>query len=405
MAEFNSSQAREKAMFRYTSALDRGDFETVAEVLALAETDPILAQMIQEGDEVAAQEIEQEWNANRLSRSRSWEKRIGGFAGIAATVMLVGFVIIALLTLLGPATGNVFSSIIVANLPDGSGTPVPAIALEPTTHSPNFPAGTPTSSIVEFQSTPAPTATAPGTQAQSTPGVPVSPQAPMIIKNGEIDLLVKDTTIAIDQVTQIAGDNGGYVISSQAVDTGDTKTATMTIGVRADQFDTAMRRLRQIAIKVQREISSGQDVSSEYVDLQSRLRNLEATRDRVQALLAQAKTVTEAMQINQQLSDIEGQIEQIEGRMTYLSGRAAYSTITITLIQQVNVTPTPTPTATPSPTPTSPWSLGPTIDTATHTQVDLVRGLLELLTWVILVPGPYLLVAAVAWWGYRHWKK
>lgn len=247
---------------------------------------------------------------------------------------------------------------------------------------------------------------------QGTPGpdgsplVNALPQDRMIVKNGQIQLLVEDAHTAVDQVTQIAVDNGGYVLSSQAAqDTRGAMNATLTIAVRADQFETAMRRLRQIALEVQQETSSGQDVTSEYVDLNSRLSNLEATRDRIAKLLDAAKTVDEALTINQQLSDIEGQIEQVKGRMTYLTGRSAFSTITVNLNQKVDATPTPTPTITPTPSPTPPWSLDPTLKDATNAQVGLVRALLTLFVWIIVVPGPYLLVIGLAVWGFSAWQK
>jgi len=49
---------------------------------------------------------------------------------------------------------------------------------------------------------------------------------------------------------------------------------------------------------------SGQDVTDEYVDLQSRLGNLEATRDRIRTFLDQAQTVDEALRVNEQLAAV-----------------------------------------------------------------------------------------------------
>lgn len=248
---------------------------------------------------------------------------------------------------------------------------------------------------------PASTAAA-GTQ---NPLVSALPQDHLIIKNGEIDLEVDNTDAAIDQVTQIALDNGGYILSSQAALNNGIKNATITIAVQAAQYETALRRLRQIAIEVRRELSTGQDVTGEYVDLDSKLKNLQATADRIRSFLKDAKTVDEALTINQQLSDVEGQIEQVKGRMNYLSGRAAFSTITVNLFQKFDATPTPTPTATPTFTPTPAWSLGPTVQQAAYTQVALSQALVTLLTWVVIVLGPYVLVGGLIWWGIRAWLR
>ena len=181
----------------------------------------------------------------------------------------------------------------------------------------------------------------------------------MIVKNADIRLMVKDTDVAIDRATQIVGDAGGYIVSSrvwyQDYYGNNLKYASITIGVPVDQFERVLVRLRDLAVRVVDENASGDDVTEQYVDLQSQLVNLEATRARIQEFLNDAKTVDEALRINQELANIEAQIEQIKGRMNYLADRSSYSTITINFEPEFPVL-TPTPTATPSPTPTPiPW--------------------------------------------------
>jgi outer membrane protein TolC len=136
---------------------------------------------------------------------------------------------------------------------------------------------------------------------------------------------------------------------------------------------------------VLRETSSGQDVTSEYVDLRSRLDNLEATRDRLRTFLDDAQDVDEALAVNRELSQIEAEIEQVQGRMNYLSGRAAYSTIAINLSMPYDI-PTPTPT---------PWALGRTFNSAVKAQGALLRFLADAATWLVIVFGPYLVVLVI----------
>ena len=106
----------------------------------------------------------------------------------------------------------------------------------------------------------------------------------LIIKDGSVRLLVVNTDVAIDRTTQVVEDVGGYIISSrvwyQEHYGENLKYATITIGVPVDEFERALRRLRELAVRVLDETASGQDVTDEYVDLESRLENLTATRDR-----------------------------------------------------------------------------------------------------------------------------
>lgn len=226
----------------------------------------------------------------------------------------------------------------------------------------------------------------------------------LIIKNAEMTLLVADTAVAIDRLTQIIGDFGGYIISSREwfVDWyGDNyKNATYTFAVPVDQFERALGRLRSLSVRVLDEHATGEDVTQEFVDLESRLRNLEATRDRIRTFLERATTVEEALEVNQELSNIDAQIEETKGRMNFLAGRAAFSTITVTLQPELpdfvpTDTPTPTSTSTPTNTPTptatatpTPWKPGETFSNASKTLGSAYRNMAELIIWLLVVVIP-----------------
>jgi hypothetical protein len=225
----------------------------------------------------------------------------------------------------------------------------------------------------------------------------------MIIKNAEIKLLVEKTDGAIDRSMQVVSDVGGYIISSrvwyQDSNGENYKFATLSIGVPVEQFETAMRRLRGLALRVLDENASGQDVTSEYVDLTSQLGNLEVTRDRIRAFLDDAKTVEESLRINQELTSIEGQIEQVKGRMNFISNRSAFSTITINLEPDIPpLAPTPTPTALPTPTPVV-WNPGETMHRATGAVTNIYQGFVELAIWFFVVILPLLAPPALIIWG------
>ena len=214
----------------------------------------------------------------------------------------------------------------------------------------------------------------------------------LIIKDAEIKLLVENSDVAIDRITQVVSDVGGYIISSRVwyKDWGDEsyKYSNITIGVPADQFERSLSRLRGLALRVTDEKAIGEDVTDQFVDLQSKLENLQATRERVLGFLDQAETVEEALAINEELSKIEGQIEELQGRSNYLSDRSAFSTITITIEPELQeILPTPTPTPQPTPTPI-PWDPSKTFERATETLTFTYRGLFDILIWIGVVILP-----------------
>lgn len=223
----------------------------------------------------------------------------------------------------------------------------------------------------------------------------------MIIKNAEIKLLVTDTDIAIDRATQVVGDAGGYIVSSRVwsqphYDGKNYKYAAITIGIPVQEFEHTLSRLRGLSVQVLDETASGEDVTNQFVDLQSQLTNLEATRERIKTFLDSAKTVDEALRINQELSVIESQIEQIKGQMNYLEDRSAYSTITINLEPEL---PELEPVVTPTP---NPWNPGETFNNAKETVTFAYQGIVNFLIWLFVVLIPILAPPALIIWGV--WK-
>jgi hypothetical protein len=257
---------------------------------------------------------------------------------------------------------------------------------------------------------PAADAAAGGAKDNST-GVQASPyqQGRLIIKNGELLLLVANTDRALDQATSVAVDTGGYIVASKTWLQDGFKYAEMTMGVPVDQFEVAQRRLRGLAVQVLNDTASGQDVSDEFIDLQSRLNNQEATAARIRDFLKDAKTVEEALKVNGQLTEVENEIEQIKGRMNFLKDRSAFSTLLVTLNPQL---PTPTPTLIPTPTLTPTpvyWQPGKTVQAAGDTLGGLLEGLIDTLIWfsIVLLPFmlPVLIILAIVVYFRRRRKK
>ena len=220
----------------------------------------------------------------------------------------------------------------------------------------------------------------------------------MIVKNSDMRLLVEDTNTAIDRTTQIVGDAGGYIVSSRVwfQDYGEhqLKYASVTLGVPVDEFEKVLSRLRGLAIEVRDETASGDDVTDQYVDLQSQLSTLEVTHERVQSFLEDAKTVEEALRINQELSNLDSQIEQIKGRMNYLNDRSAFSTITINFEPEL-------PELAPAPKPQG-WNPGFVLKDAVDVLTSAYQSIAEIAIWLFVVILPILLPPTLVLWAL--WK-
>jgi hypothetical protein len=152
-----------------------------------------------------------------------------------------------------------------------------------------------------------------------------------IIRTGYITLEIEDIAGTMDKVAQAADELGGYVVSSYKREVESKNYGSVTIRVPADRFGEAFDRLRQLAVKVPSESTEARDVTEEYVDLQARLHNLEATEAQYLVLMEKAETVEEMLKVQQALSDVRGQIEQIEGRIKYLERVSDMALIEVSL--------------------------------------------------------------------------
>jgi len=107
----------------------------------------------------------------------------------------------------------------------------------------------------------------------------------MIIRTANMQLVVDDVRDTIDKITGLAQNQQGYVVNSSSWKEGERVVGQITIRVPSADFDYAMSILRSMAVEVNSETTSAQDVTEEYVDLEATLRNLEATEAQLLKLM------------------------------------------------------------------------------------------------------------------------
>jgi len=149
----------------------------------------------------------------------------------------------------------------------------------------------------------------------------------MIVRTGEMALVVEDVPSAMERIASFAVGYGGYVVSSEKWGEGDRLAGMIAIRVPASRFDDAMGRLRELAVEVNSESTSSQDVTEEYVDLGAKLQNLEASEEQLLKIMQKAETVDDILSVQRELSKTRGEIEQTKGRMQYLERSSTTSLI------------------------------------------------------------------------------
>jgi hypothetical protein len=190
---------------------------------------------------------------------------------------------------------------------------------------------------------------------------------------------------AFQNATLIAGRFGGYVESSST----EGRSGSVLIRVPADRFEQALGDLEAIGLVKYREIS-GQDVSSQFVDLGARLRTWHAQETVLLRLMGSATSITDTLRVQNELQQVQLRIEQIEGQLRVLRGETTYATIAVG-IREIG-TPIVEPVTARTPSLVRAWR-------------QSLAGFLGVLSAVIVGLGyliPVSLLGLAAWLGYRR---
>jgi hypothetical protein len=153
----------------------------------------------------------------------------------------------------------------------------------------------------------------------------------LIIRNAWLDLVVSDTEDAMAEIEGVVSEMGGYIVESNVYQSGGSKSGRVQLRIPAEKLDEALEYFRGLATEVRSQNVSGQDVTDEYVDLQSRLRSKEAAEAKLIEFLKEAEDTEAALSVYAELERIQTDIEVIKGRMQYLEQSAAMSSVTIEL--------------------------------------------------------------------------
>jgi hypothetical protein len=222
----------------------------------------------------------------------------------------------------------------------------------------------------------------PQTQNQTT----TQPWDRKIIRTATMQLTVKDVSLAVDKVQTLASLHGGLVFQEDSHQEGEYTVASVTIQVPSQEFDKIMPELKKLDGLVKKVGQSGvssSDVTEEYTDLQSQLRNQQATEARILALQQKASQLSDILSLDQQLRQIQGDIERIQGRLNFLSKHADMSSITVSL------QPEELPVAQTMPQPVSGWQPGEIALRAWNSSLDMLASVAT----VVITIGVFL------WWA------
>lgn len=174
-------------------------------------------------------------------------------------------------------------------------------------------------------------------QPSATKPVPSIEQQPVqrkIIRNGKLTLEIENPGEGQQKIAAIVESHNGFVITSefsQFSRADASQSVTIAVRIPAAQFDDTLTEIHAVGTRIIFENVTGQDVTEEFLDLQARMRTQKALEEKLLEIMKKTSNVSNALEVQRELTGVRTEIEKITGRIQFLDNQAALSTITILL--------------------------------------------------------------------------
>ena len=153
-----------------------------------------------------------------------------------------------------------------------------------------------------------------------------------IIQTANISLAVEDFGPIPAKVAALATQFNGYVAQSNVSGSpGQPRRGSWTLRVPVDRFQELLSAARELG-EPRSMASNSRDVSEEYYDVESRIRNKKNTESRLLTLLEESTgNLEQILTVEEKLDRVREEIERMEGRVRVLDDLTSMTTVTLTI--------------------------------------------------------------------------
>ena len=203
---------------------------------------------------------------------------------------------------------------------------------------------------------------------------------PQLIRRAYLSLSVESMEDSFERVRQIIQQQQGDLLSLQ--DSGDRqRTLSFELRVPQERLDATLDAFAALGEVRNRSITT-EDVSSQLVDLQARLKNERKSEEALQTLMERSGDISDVLEVSRELSNVRQNIEQMAAQQQDLQTQVRYSTISLDLDSAIALTPDQ---------PALTLQLSNSWRSATHSVGSFTTNLLQIGLW-LLAYSPYLIV-------------
>ncbi|WP_434632202.1 DUF4349 domain-containing protein [Thermoanaerobacterium thermosaccharolyticum] len=153
--------------------------------------------------------------------------------------------------------------------------------------------------------------------------------------------ITKDATISIEtdnadecynKILNISKQYNGYIESSSESSTSDKKkTINVVLKIPSNGFEDVIASIKSLGDVKTIRISSN-DITEQYYDVESRIKNLEIQEERLQELLKKASNISDILQVEDKLNEVMTQIDSYKNQIKIWDNMTSMSTINLTFV-------------------------------------------------------------------------
>jgi hypothetical protein len=219
----------------------------------------------------------------------------------------------------------------------------------------------------------------------------------IVLMNADLSIVVVDPASAMNTITKMANDMGGFVVNSQLTKVqtsngNEVPQATITVRVPAEKLTTAMDQIKALVKDSQTDVLSenvtGQDVTKEYTDLKSQLINLQQAETQLQKIMDSAVKTQDVLDVYNQLVQVRQQIDVLQGQIQYYDQASRLSAISVTIQAAESVAPLTV----------GGWQPVGTARNAVQALVNSLKFLANAGIWIVIYILPMLIAIALPIW-------
>ncbi|MFP4497266.1 MAG: DUF4349 domain-containing protein [Vulcanimicrobiota bacterium] len=157
-----------------------------------------------------------------------------------------------------------------------------------------------------------------------------------IIKNASLYIYVENFEKAAGELENLTRQFGGIVADKSVNKTSSSVYGTFTLWVPAERLNEYTENTAKIGRVTSMDIAA-EDITDEYYDLDARLKSAIKQKQKLEQIYQESKTVTEALEVQKEIERLQSDIEVMKGRKRRWDKQVSYSTVTITLNQNIQV--------------------------------------------------------------------